>query len=73
MGRDLGPLLVAIGLLAVVVGVLVWSGGMSWFGRLPGDIRVERGNVRVYVPWVSMLVISAVVSVLLFLVSLFRK
>ena len=34
---DLGPLLVGIGALLVVLGVLVWSGALSWFGRLPGD------------------------------------
>lgn len=73
MGRDLGPLLVALGLLLVLVGVLAWSGGLSWFGRLPGDIRIERENLRVYIPWVSMLVVSAAVSLLMFLVSFFRK
>ncbi|NKX54863.1 DUF2905 domain-containing protein [Arthrobacter mobilis] len=73
MQRDLGPLLVALGLLVVLVGVLAWSGGLSWFGRLPGDVRIEREGVRVYVPWVSMLVVSAVVSILMFLVSLFRR
>lgn len=67
MGRNLGPVLVVAGLVVVVIGLLAWSGGLSWFGRLPGDIRVERDNVRVYVPWVSMLLISAVVSLLLWL------
>ncbi|MFC5997957.1 DUF2905 domain-containing protein [Quadrisphaera sp. GCM10027208] len=70
MGRDVGPVLVVVGLVAVLVGVLAWSGGLSWFGRLPGDIRIERDNVRVYVPWVSMLLVSVVVSILM---SLFRR
>lgn len=70
MGRDLGPILVALGLVVVLVGVLAWAGGLSWFGRLPGDIRIEREGTRVYVPWVSMLLISVVLSVL---VSLFRR
>ena len=51
MGRDLGPLLVAFGLLVVLVGVLAWSGWLAWFGHLPGDIRIEGENVRVYIPW----------------------
>jgi hypothetical protein len=59
----LGPLLVAAGLLLVVVGLVAWVGGLSWFGRLPGDVRVERGNVRVYAPLVSMLLVSVVLSV----------
>jgi hypothetical protein len=58
MGRDLGPLIVAVGLLVVLVGVLAWTGGLSWFGRLPGDIRIESENVRIYIPWVSMLLVS---------------
>jgi hypothetical protein len=61
---NLGPWIVGFGLLVVVVGLLVWSGALAWFGRLPGDIRYERGSTRVYVPWVSMLVISLVLSVL---------
>jgi hypothetical protein len=50
MGRDLGPILVGVGLLVVLVGVLAWSGGLAWFGRLPGDIHIERENARIYIP-----------------------
>ena len=64
----------AAGILIVVVGILVWAGGLSWFGRLPGDIRIDRGNVRVYFPVVSMLLISVVASVLLTILQyLFRR
>ena len=74
MGRHVGLLLVAAGLLIVVVGILVWAGGLSWFGRLPGDIRIDRGNVRVYFPVVAMLSISVVASVLLTILQyLFRR
>lgn len=59
-----GPLLVVLGLVLVVVGVLAWTGGLSWFGRLPGDVRIERGATRVYAPFVSMLVVSVVLSVM---------
>jgi Protein of unknown function (DUF2905) len=61
-----GPLLVAAGVALVLVGLLVWSGGLGWFGRLPGDIRIERETVRVYVPIVSMLIVSVVLSLLLY-------
>ena len=47
---SIGPLLIGAGAVLVVVGLLAWSGALSWFGRLPGDIRVERPNARVYVP-----------------------
>ena len=62
-----GLLLVGLGLGLVVLGLLVWSGALSWFGRLPGDIRVERDSVHVYVPIVSMLIVSVAVSLLLYL------
>lgn len=63
-----GPLLVGLGVILVLVGLLVWSGALSWFGRLPGDIRIERDSVRVYIPLASMLLISVVLSVVLYLV-----
>jgi hypothetical protein len=63
-----GPLLVALGVGLVLVGLLVWSGALSWFGRLPGDIRIERDSVRVYIPLVSMLLVSAALSLLLYLI-----
>jgi hypothetical protein len=63
-----GPLLVITGVVLIVIGLLFWSGGLAWFGRLPGDIRIERETVRVYVPWVSMLVLSAAVSLVLYIV-----
>jgi hypothetical protein len=66
--RSLGVLVIALGVGAVLVGLLIMSGGLSWFGRLPGDIRIERENVRVYVPIVSMLLVSVALSVILYLI-----
>ena len=65
MGRNVSPLIVMAGIIVVAVGILVWAGGLSWFGRLPGDIRIEHGNVRIYIPVVSMLPISAVATIVL--------
>jgi len=70
-GRPIALLLVGAGVLLVLVGIVAWFGGLSWFGRLPGDIRVERENVRVYVPIVSMLLVSVALSVVLYLVRRF--
>jgi len=67
-GASAGPAIVAAGVALVVVGLLVWSGALAWFGRLPGDIRIERDTVRVYIPIVSMLVVSAVLSLVLYLI-----
>ena len=70
-GRPLALLLVGAGLVLVLAGVVAYFGGLSWFGRLPGDVRIERDDVRVYVPIVSMLLVSAALSLLLWLVRRF--
>ncbi|AXB46077.1 MULTISPECIES: DUF2905 domain-containing protein [Actinomycetes] len=62
MGTNIGPYVVAAGLVLAVVGVLAWTGGLSWFDRLPGDIRLIGENVRVYMPLTSMLLVSVVLS-----------
>ena len=62
--RPLGQLIVALGLILIVVGLVTMRGWLGWFGHLPGDVRVERENVRIYVPIVSMLLISVLFSVL---------
>lgn len=64
-------MLVVLGIVAVVIGAALWSGfGAGWLGRLPGDIRIERGNSRFYFPIVSCMIVSVVVSVLM---SVFRR
>lgn len=64
--------MVVIGIVIVLVGLGVWSGALGWFGRLPGDIRIERESTRVYIPLASMLVISVVLSLLMYLLNRFR-
>ena len=69
--KSIGQLIVIAGLVLVVVGLVTMRGWFSWFGHLPGDIRVERPNVRVYVPIVSMLLISILFSVLSYVLRRF--
>jgi len=66
-GGSGGPLLVTLGAGLVIVGILVWTGALSWFGRLPGDIRIERETVRVYIPLMSLIVVSAVLNLIFYL------
>jgi hypothetical protein len=70
VNRGLAGVLIVAGIVLGVLGILAWFGWLNWLGRLPGDIRVERGSTRVYIPLVSMLVISLALS---FLTYLFRR
>jgi hypothetical protein len=69
--RSAGLLIVFAGLALAVIGVLVFSGALSWFGRLPGDIRIERESVRIYVPITSMVLVSVVLSAIAWVVRRF--
>jgi len=68
---EIGKFLVIIGIVILLVGALLWSGfGAGWLGRLPGDIRIERGNTVFYFPVVTCIIISIVLSLIF---SLFRR
>jgi len=68
-GRELGSWLIVVGVLLVLVGLAAWSGALSWFGRLPGDIRIDGPRTKVLIPITSMVVVSVVLSAVLSLVS----
>jgi MFS family permease len=55
----------SLGLLLAAVGLLVWAGGLAWFGRLPGDLRFEGERTRFYLPITSMVVVSVILTVVL--------
>lgn len=66
--RDAAILVISIGVVVIVVGLVMLAGGLSWFGRLPGDIRIERGNSRIYIPITTMILVSVGLSLLLAIV-----
>ena len=68
---EIGKTLIVLGGMLVLVGVLLsLSGKLPWLGRLPGDIVIQRDNFTVYVPVVTSIVISVVLSLLF---MLFRR
>ena len=73
MPKSIGTWLIIGGILLIITGVLANSGWLSWFGRLPGDIRIERENVRFYFPVVTMIVVSIVCTLIIYLVGRFWK
>jgi uncharacterized membrane protein required for colicin V production len=69
--RDIGKFLLIVGVITALIGLLLWGGfAPKWLGRLPGDIRIERGNSAFYFPIVTCIIISIVLSLIL---SLFRR
>ena len=59
--------LMIIGTLLLVTGVLLhfapWS--LNWFGKLPGDIRIETEQGKIFIPITSMLIISIILTLAL--------
>ncbi|HZS17390.1 MAG TPA: DUF2905 domain-containing protein [Candidatus Udaeobacter sp.] len=69
--RDLGKFVVIAGVIITLVGLVMWSGfAPKWLGRLPGDIRIERGHSTFYFPIVTCIILSLLLSLLL---SIFRR
>jgi DUF2905 family protein len=69
--RDIGRFLIVIGVVITIIGLVLWGGfAPKWLGRLPGDIRIERGNFGFYFPIVTCIVISIILTLIF---SLFRR
>ncbi len=64
-GRSSAMLVVVAGFVIVGIGLLMWTGALSWFGRLPGDLRFGGERTRVFIPITSMLIVSLVLSLIL--------
>ncbi len=64
--------MIIAGLVIVAAGVLVYffSNKLNWFGKLPGDIRIEKENFRFYAPIATMLLLSLLLTLL---INLFRR
>ena len=72
--RELGKFIVIVGVVTTLVGLVLWSGlTPKWMGRLPGDIRIERGHSAFYFPIVTCIILSIALSLLLSFFSIFRR
>lgn len=69
--QRIGLLIIGLAIVLAIVGLLVWSGALSWFGRLPGDIRIQNERTQVSIPITSMLLISIVLSIILAVIRRF--
>ncbi|MCD6551673.1 DUF2905 domain-containing protein [Thermotoga sp.] len=73
MFQGIGKILILMGLVLVVFGVLlVLFEKIPFFGKLPGDIVIRRKNFIFYFPLMTSLIISVVISLILYLISRMR-
>jgi hypothetical protein len=72
--ESLGKLLLLVGVLIAAVGlVLMVAPRIPWLGKLPGDIAIEKEHFRLYIPITTSLLLSAILSLLLWAISHLRK
>ena len=75
MNSSTGKWIIVAGLCLVAIGVIIYlfHDKLHWIGHLPGDIRIEKENFRFYFPITTMILLSVVVSLAIFLIKkLFR-
>jgi len=62
----MAKILMMLGAALLIVGAILQfaPGALGWFGRLPGDINIESGRTRIFIPITSMLIVSVVLSAL---------
>jgi hypothetical protein len=68
--EQLGRILIISGIILIVAGIILYFAGnrLSWFGHLPGDINIIKDNVKIYIPVTTMILISVVLSLILYLI-----
>jgi H+/Cl- antiporter ClcA len=73
--ENLGKMLISIGVILTVAGLMLWLAAdkLSWFGRLPGDIRVEKPGFQFYAPLMTSLVISMGLTLILWFFNRFFR
>ena len=67
MEQQTGRYIIVSEIFIVIAGILIYffHDYFKWFGRLPGDIRIEKENYRFYFPFVTMIVISIVITIII--------
>jgi len=66
-----GKIIIITGIILVAAGLILYFAGsrFAWFGHLPGDIRIDKENMRLYFPVTTMLILSIVASVVFWLIK----
>ncbi|MFO7815515.1 MAG: DUF2905 domain-containing protein [Halanaerobiales bacterium] len=68
-----GKILIYIGVTIALLGAIITAIdiNLNWFGNLPGDIKVEKENFRLFFPITSMLIITIILNLIIYVIRLF--
>ncbi|MEO8765878.1 MAG: DUF2905 domain-containing protein [Ginsengibacter sp.] len=71
MHQQTAKYIISAGILIVITGICIYFfyDYFKWLGKLPGDIRIERPNYRFYFPFVTMIVISSIATVIMSIIK----
>jgi hypothetical protein len=68
----MGRLIILLGIILIAVGLILqyapWL--INWFGRLPGDIRIDNEKTKIFIPITSMILVSLILSIIM---RIFKK
>jgi cytochrome b subunit of formate dehydrogenase len=69
--EQIGRILIVSGIILIIAGLIIYFAGnrFNWIGHLPGDINIVKDNVRIFIPITTMILLSAVLSLLLYLIK----
>jgi uncharacterized membrane protein YidH (DUF202 family) len=72
MNQQTGKFIIIIGILVVVGGIAVYffHNKLNWFGKLPGDIRIEKENFKFYFPITTMVIVSLILTLI---INIFKR
>jgi hypothetical protein len=68
--EQLGKILILSGIILVIAGLIVYFAGdkLGWLGHLPGDVRIEKENIKIYFPITTMIILSVLISLIIFII-----
>ncbi len=72
MTNSTGKYIIIIGTIIILIGILIYffHNKFSWIGKLPGDIRIEKENLKFYFPLTTMVILSITITLI---VNFIRK
>jgi hypothetical protein len=73
MSSQTGKFIILAGVIIVVIGIIIYffSDKLSFLGKLPGDIRIEKENFRFYFPITTMIILSILLTVIINIIKRF--